>query len=328
MKKTFLVLFAVVLTGASFAHPGIGIVCDSRGNIFYTDLKNIWKISPDGRKTIAVANVHSHELYLDKHDNLYGEHLWYNGERLNTWEHYVWCLRNNSVLDTAVPRSAAFNNDYSFVRDTAGNIYWAERFKTYRFKKRTLSGLTSTIAEGKFHEIGWMYCTADGIIYFIDLLDLYKLDKNGQITLIGSHLASISSSDDGRHSLYGIWTDKQDNVYVAILANNHIKKIAPDGTAKIILQSPEGWYPTSGVFDKKGNLWLMEGDHANNIRVRKITPDMLHQPAAIKSSLSFTLITEALLFAGIALVTSASFIKLFSRLREFALRQEGVYQKS
>ena len=57
------------------AHPGVGIVNDSKGNIYYTDLKHIWKIDTLGRKSIAVPHVHSHELYMDEHDNLYGEHI-------------------------------------------------------------------------------------------------------------------------------------------------------------------------------------------------------------------------------------------------------------
>lgn len=32
-----------------WAHPGIGIVMDSKGNVFYTDLKQVWKIDPLGK---------------------------------------------------------------------------------------------------------------------------------------------------------------------------------------------------------------------------------------------------------------------------------------
>ncbi|HLA68420.1 MAG TPA: hypothetical protein VJN65_01860 [Bacteroidota bacterium] len=44
------------LLGCSIAaaHPGIGIVMDSKGNVYYTDLKRVWKIAPNGQKTIAV----------------------------------------------------------------------------------------------------------------------------------------------------------------------------------------------------------------------------------------------------------------------------------
>ena len=86
-----LALFANLLfPTASRAHPGVGIVSDRWGNIFYTDLKNVYKISPSGEKTVAVARVHTHELALDSAGNLYGEHLWYTGEADNRWRRYVW----------------------------------------------------------------------------------------------------------------------------------------------------------------------------------------------------------------------------------------------
>lgn len=79
------------------AHPGIGLVIDRAGNIYYTDLKNIWKQSPDGRKRIVVEGVHSHELYMDSEDQLYGEHLWYKPEEDQFYQ-YHWCLQNNGKL--------------------------------------------------------------------------------------------------------------------------------------------------------------------------------------------------------------------------------------
>lgn len=82
-KKRPLLLFLLLILNwyAVQAHPGIGILEDSKGNVFYTDLKQVWKISPSGEKTVAVPGVHTHELYLDGDDNLYGEHLWYTGEQ-------------------------------------------------------------------------------------------------------------------------------------------------------------------------------------------------------------------------------------------------------
>lgn len=76
MKKQLIIL--LISTAWSLkAHPGIGLVKDSKGNMFYTDLTKILKISVDGKKTVDVPNVHSHEIFIDENDNLYGEHLWY-----------------------------------------------------------------------------------------------------------------------------------------------------------------------------------------------------------------------------------------------------------
>ncbi|MEJ0031960.1 MAG: hypothetical protein WDO15_16965 [Bacteroidota bacterium] len=58
----FTILF-VLISASAFGHPGIGIVEDSRSNIFYTDLSKVWKVTPDGRKSIVVQDVHTHELF-------------------------------------------------------------------------------------------------------------------------------------------------------------------------------------------------------------------------------------------------------------------------
>ena len=165
----------------------IGIVKDSHGNIYYTDLKQIWKIAQNGIKTIVVNNVHSHELFMDANDDLYGEHVWYNGESLDTWGYYTWCLRHTGKLDTIIKPTEGFLTDYSFVRDSIGNMYWVERLTVSRFKMKTTSGQVVTLAAGKFKNIRWMYARKNGIVYFIDLTDLYKLE-NGNFTLLAKNL--------------------------------------------------------------------------------------------------------------------------------------------
>jgi hypothetical protein len=125
MRKRFLysILF-LLLTASVSAHPGIGIVMDSRGNVFYTDLKQVWKISPKGRKSIAAANVHTHELYIDANDNLYGEHLWYEGEATDKWGHYVWKLHADGKLEQVIPRREGFRAEF-FLSRQAHCRFWA-----------------------------------------------------------------------------------------------------------------------------------------------------------------------------------------------------------
>src|SRR5690349_1214447 len=121
------VIALLSLAISAFAHPGIGIVEDSKGNVFYTDLKQVWRIDRLGKKSIAVARVHTHELYMDAADNLYGEHLWYNGEDKNTWGYYVWRLTPGGKVEKVVPETEGFRESYSFVRDSNGNMYKANR---------------------------------------------------------------------------------------------------------------------------------------------------------------------------------------------------------
>ena len=85
MKKLLSLLILLLNVAAASAHPGVGIVQDSRGNVYFTDLRQVWKVAPDGKTTVAVAEVHTHELCLDADDNLYGEHLWYEGDATKKW---------------------------------------------------------------------------------------------------------------------------------------------------------------------------------------------------------------------------------------------------
>ena len=67
MRRLIALLLVTLSTTTTLAHPGWGIVQDSRGNVFFTDTKQVWKVTPDGRMSVAVGDVHTHELCVDAH---------------------------------------------------------------------------------------------------------------------------------------------------------------------------------------------------------------------------------------------------------------------
>jgi hypothetical protein len=307
MKNIF-TLSALFVSIFSFAHPGIGIVKDSKGNIFYTDLKQVWKISKDGKKTVAVSGVHTHELYIDQQDNVYGEHLWYNGERLNTWGYYVWCLKNSGELVKIIEPSEGFRTDYSFTRDAAGNMYWVERFTTSRIMKKSEDGTISRVAEGKFGFIGWLYATDNGTLYFTESNKLRKLSPTGEISTIAENLLSKTTdfSVMGRnYDSYGIWTDKENNIYLAMIDTKKVNRISPDGKVTTLLHSGSLWTVCSGLFDDEGNLWVLENSITNEVRARKLSQEELNNQVPGKNR--FTGQTHLL----ITLITGAAIILNF-----------------
>lgn len=159
------VISAVVLSisvSVATAHPGVGIVMDSKGNVFYTDLRHIWKIDNKGTRTIAVQNVHSHEIYLGD------------------------------------------------VKIMAENL-----------------------RERKFT----------------------------QFTVNDAHLAM------------GLWTDKKENVYVAIYGARKVKKITPDKKISVVVETSLLWSPTGGLVAPNGDFWLLEYSQTNQARVERITVD-------------------------------------------------------
>jgi hypothetical protein len=156
-----LLLFKPVLG----AHPSVSIVQDSKGNLFYSDLSNVWMMKPDGNKSIAVASVHTHELYIDKNDRLFGEHLWYNGEKLNTWWHYIWKRNPDGTIVKVKDSTAGFNELYSFVRDHAGSMYWHEAGIPSHFWKIDTAGNKNLLGSASLKHIGRMHLRNDGTLF-------------------------------------------------------------------------------------------------------------------------------------------------------------------
>jgi len=312
MRKFLIANFFFMTSFTLTAHPAIGIVKDSKGNIYYTDLAKVWKISLDGNKTVVVNGVHTHELYMDEHDNLYGEHLWYNGESKDTWGHYAWCLKNTGELVKEINPAEGFLSNYSFARDSLGNMYWVERFTTSKIMKKTKNGEITKIAEGKFGFIGWLTCTKNGSLYFTENNKLHRLspeEKSGSYrmetlaTNIGSKSTDFSMMGRNYDS-YGIWTDAAGNVYLAMIDSKKVIRIGADGNTQTILTSNSLWTICSGIFDNNGNMWVLENSVSNEVRARKITKEQL---AGNKTSGNFT--TKPHLF--ITFFTIAGIVLLF-----------------
>ena len=306
MKKILVFNFLLLISFAIAAHPGIGIVKDSKGNIYYTDLKQVWKISLDGSKTTVVAGVHTHELYIDENDNLYGEHLWYNGEREDTWGHYVWCLKNNGEFVKEIKPTGGFLTNYSFARDSLGNMYWVERFTTSRIMKKSKTGEITKLIEARFGFIGWLACAKDGSLYFTENNKLHRLSPDGQsdsyrMKTLADNIGSKSTefSMMGRnYDSYGIWTDAADNVYLAMIDSKKVIRIGKHGKAETVINTNSTWTICNGLFDNNGDLWVLENSVINEVRAKKIpkaelASDKIASVSAIQPHLLITIFTGA-----------------------------------
>src|SRR6476661_357768 len=153
----FVLLFVLLPISRAAAHPGVGIVMDRQGNVFYTDLFRVWRITPDGRKSVVVPDVHTHELSIDSAGNVFGEDLKYIGD--DKWRHRIWRRSADGRVSDVVPWTEGFWREYGFVHDAAGAMYWVrcpERVCTIR--KRTAAGRVSDVAPGTRYadNINWI----------------------------------------------------------------------------------------------------------------------------------------------------------------------------
>ncbi len=251
-------LATLLFAFALHAHPPVSVVFDSHGNLYYSDLDRVWRVAPDGTKTVAVPDVHTHELAIDGQDNLYGEHLWYEGERIDKWGHYVWRRASDGKVSMVIPRRDGFLTNYSFVRDRAGNMYWADR------DQNAVRRNGAILARG-LRNMRWMHATPRGTVYVIDGGDLVRITSDGRASTM---IKGIGPS--GRHEIQGLWSDVKDNVYVAVSGRREVKRVTRDGRVYVIAKSKWPWTPTGGGVSPKGELWVLECSTTNQVRVRKI----------------------------------------------------------
>jgi len=276
MNKILLILLLLHSAFGSKGHPGVGIVMDSKGNVFYTDLAQIWKINVKGKKSIVVPNVHSHEIYIDAQDNVYGEHVWYNGEALDTWGHYVWKLSSDGKIEKVIPNTKGFLSNYSFVRDRDGSMYWVNRdADCQKIVEKKNNGVILTRSDACLNNVRWMTSTPEGIIFIIDFHDLKKMDRQGHVTTLATNLADkkfLQVFVNEEHYLSGV-TAHKDNVYVADYSGRQVKKITPDGKVSVAAETSLPWSPTGTLVATNGDFWLLECSATNAVRVEKISMD-------------------------------------------------------
>lgn len=195
--KLRILLFPFALASATpvYAHPGVGIAMDSRGTIFYTDLAQVWQITPDGRRTIAVPNVHTHELAIDARDNLIGEEVRSVG---GTWQHRIWQRSPDGRLTDLIPWQDGFWQDHGLSRDRSGTMYWVQcPDRICVLRKRSPDGRATELARGSQFNylVNWLAVSPTGAVYFGDGPDVRKLDEHGILRTVAAGLAPAGNQN-------------------------------------------------------------------------------------------------------------------------------------
>jgi len=277
LTRTLLVTLTLLALGAAAAaHPGIGIVIDSKGNAYYTDLKQVWRISPDGKKSVAVADVHTHELWIDSLDNLYGEHLWYEGDASGKWGHRIWKRTPTGAVSDVIPARPAFKDDphdFHFVRDRSQAFFWMDGDSVIH--RRAPGGPATELARGRFRMAGWLAATPDGRALLVDGDDLVALGSGGARTIIAR---GVTADEDGRplpfdrHDVEGLFCTRSGAIYVTVPGRRCVKKTS-GGSFSIVDRSEFPWKASGIAVGKSGDLWVLEYSPTNAVRLRHLQAD-------------------------------------------------------
>nr|WP_298994946.1 hypothetical protein [uncultured Allomuricauda sp.] len=301
MKKFLLVILSSISYFYLAAHPGIGMVYDGERFIYYTDLQHVWKLdTKSGISEIFVEDVHSHELALDNAGNIYGEHYWYV-ESEQKFKNYIWRANHKGVTRKIRDNQYGENDDFSFIID--------RNFSSYEIRK----GLNEheivlrdslqekVLAQLKLDNPTWKYLSHNDDFLFVDYPSIYRL-KDGTVSIVSKDISSTRfpfSFVGKEHNIYGIWTDKEENVYVALYGGREIRRINAKGESDRIMRSAFLWSPINGIFDSDKNLWVMECKVGGKIRVRKIMQNKL---SAQKSFLQENLVIGVILISFLVII--------------------------
>lgn len=305
MTKLFFLLLLLPLIGQ--AHPGIGIVKDSKGNIYYTDLKQVWRITK-GNKTVIVPNVHTHELYVDQNDHLYGEGGYYDDKAVKFY-HYLWMYRPNGQIDTVIGMKEAYVlQDFSLARDRKGNQYYIKRFliphtDTNHIYQVSPEGKETIFATGNFKNVNWLHPQDDGCLFYVSDNAIYKVDTLGNIRLVKKHVGNTKPSlrfSGNNIMIWGVWQDNAKNIYAAVFSDQTVKRIDAAGNMTDIYKSKGNWAPLHGVYDSDNNLWVLESSDKNDVRVTLAETTPIITNKAKSNLLTYIIISSLIL--GIAIL--------------------------
>ncbi|HTM23629.1 MAG TPA: hypothetical protein VL225_00465 [Vicinamibacterales bacterium] len=268
LRGAFLIA-GLTIASPLWAHPGVGIVKDQRGYVFYTDLAQIWQIDPEGRRSIAVPGVHTHELAVDGEGNLVGEEVRGAG---GGWQHRIWRRTPDGRIADLVPWTDGFWQDDGLTRDETGNRYWVVcPDRQCVMRKREPNGRAATLARAaQFrYTINWIVVGPAGVVYFPDGPDLRRLDATGRMSTLVAGLGP----PDNQNALMGLRIGADGAIYIAVPARRAIMRVTPDGRSSVAASSRSPWAPSGVLPDTDGSFWILEFDVDNRVRVRRILPN-------------------------------------------------------
>lgn len=129
------------------------------------------------------------------------------------------CQWRARAFDPATPGFSGNYRDFSFVRDGAGNRYWAARSTPAVGGTAEIiirrgapdSTLSDLCQSHDFRDVRWMTCSAGGTVYLIAAGDLCAITPAGTVSTIARDLAQFHVND--RHGLMGLWLDHDASVY-------------------------------------------------------------------------------------------------------------------
>jgi sugar lactone lactonase YvrE len=284
MKNHILLLIGLTVPFGAFAtiasaHPGSGIVVDSKGQVFFQDIaaRTIWKIDARGKVTAHYDKMGGHWMALDE-----------KGKFARSKPKLV----ERITPDGVVPALIVADGGAPITVNADGNLYYGASFSD---DKKVVVGMLKISADGKQEKFAPDFAKAiekldvgvtgiasgpDGTLYAACLTGVWKVKTDGTYTtLVNPVVVKDCDHDAPTCFLRGLDVDADGTVYAAACGCRCVVKISPKGQVETIVKSERPWSPT-GIAVRGGDVYVLEFTHANGglrdgwlPRVRKLGRD-------------------------------------------------------
>lgn len=282
----------VLAAGGARAHPAWGIAVDREGQVYFSDLKTVWKVDARGSVSVfrAGADRHTHELNVDEAGNVYGADNSYDPATKRFFSS-VWKMTPAGDFSYLLAPTDDPPEGTSIWRDRDGNAHHVGSHPEGQLLilKRSPNGGVSVLVgssdaarsyrQGVPYSLGGTAFGPDGSLYFTHGPNVSKLTTGGTLNALARNVAveSASGSQTGGSVLLGVAVDAQGNAFVADYGNRRVLKITPDNRLTTPVRAEGSWFPT-GVAVRDGELYILEESHTPRYepagtRVRKLSPD-------------------------------------------------------
>jgi hypothetical protein len=286
-----LILIAVTCLAVveSNAHPSWGIAVDRRGQVYFSDLRTVWKIDIHGKLSEfrAKGAGHVHELKVDEEGNVYGAENTYEAATERFFS-AIWKMTPAGEQSYILAPTESPPKGTSIWNDRSGNTYLTAFYPDddLLVLKRARNGTVSTLvgnqraAQGYRQAIpygaGGIAVVADGSIYFAHGANISKITAEGRFEALDRNTSPDIVPGASKASYFGIATDAQGNVVAADYGKRRVIRVTPDKKLVPLLSVEKPWHPT-GVAVRGNDLYILELGITDThepvgTRVRKLSP--------------------------------------------------------